>query len=187
MHKGELKRIPDYYTPMILGSEFQTKRSPRRMVFEFRDREISSGLLRYEGKAETLSGEIVQLRDNEEYLTCVNPFNRSVMFVSKLDGSYIGVCKEWKIPSRADFDGAMHDYGKVRGMYNEQIKRVNRLRGVPEIEERKARMAHNTEVMAGVSQADIRAITAEAETPRNYEGGEDSGTEGFGLEDFIGD
>ena len=189
MHKGELVKLPEWTIPQIVGIEYGKRRKPRNMVFEFEDREIEPyTLLRYEAKATDIEGNAVQLKDGVEYLTYVNPFNHGAMFVTKPDGGYIGVCKRWEIPSRADRDAINRDYGKIRGMYNEQIQRVNRLHGAPQLEERRARLENNAAVLAGITQADF----LEGERPK-LTGGKDAdaeayeGTEGFTLEDFQRD
>ena len=82
----------------------------------------------------------------------------------------------------------MRDYGKIRGMYNEQIQRVNRLHGVPHVLERAERMSQNEAVLAGITQADF----IEGERPlisdgRNADAEAYEGTEGFTLDDFQKD
>lgn len=154
------------------------------MVFEFKDAEIRPGLLRYHATAETLSGDTVQLRDNEEYLTFINPFNPSVMFVLGLNGSYIGVCREWVIPSRTDKDAVMRDYGKIQGMYSKEIQRVNRLKGVKQQQERNSRMLENTEILKDITQEDLLPDTTSEE--------EDStdalfATNGYSIDDLMRD
>lgn len=186
MHKAELVRLPEWAIPQIVGMEYGKRRRPRRMVFEFEDREIEpNALLRYEAKATDIEGREIQLKDGEEYLTYVNPFNHSRMFVTKIDGGYIGVCRRWEIPSRADRDSVMRDYGRIRGMYNEQIQRVNRLHGERQLGERENRMKLNTEVLSAITQADF----IEGERPRLSVGKDADaeayeGTEGFTLDDF---
>ena len=186
MHKAELVRLPEWAIPQIVGMEYGKRRKPRRMVFEFEDREIEpNALLRYEAKAIDIEGREIQLKDGEEYLTYVNPFNHSRMFVTKIDGGYIGVCRRWEIPSRADRDSVMRDYGRIRGMYNEQIQRVNRLHGERQLGERENRMKLNTEVLSAITQADF----IEGERPRLSVGKDADaeayeGTEGFTLDDF---
>lgn len=189
MHKGKLVKFPEWTIPQLVGIEYGRRRKPRHMVFEFEDREIEPNtLLRYDAKATDIEGKAIQLKDGVEYLTYVNPFNHGAMFVTNPDGGYIGVCKRWEIPSRADRDAINRDYGKIRGMYNEQIRRVNRLHGAPQLEERRARLENNTAVLAGITQADF----LEGERPKLM-GGKDAaaeayeGTEGFTLDDFQRD
>ncbi len=189
MHKAELVKLPEWTIPQIVGIEYGKRRKPRRMVFEFEDREIEpNALLRYEAMAVNADGMEIRLKDGEEYLTYVNPFNHDLMFVTKPDGGYIGACRRWEIPSRADREAVMRDYGKIRGMYNEQIQRVNRLHGVPHVLERAERMSQNEAVLAGITQADF----IEGERPlisdgRNADAEAYEGTEGFTLDDFQKD
>lgn len=184
MHKSKLVKLPEYLTPQIVGLDYATKRKPHRMVFEFKDAEIRPGLLRYHATAETLSGDTVQLRDNEEYLTFINPFNPSVMFVLGLNGSYIGVCREWVIPSRTDKDAVMRDYGKIQGMYTKEIQRVNRLKGAKQQQERNSRMLENTEILKGITQEDLLPETTSEEgdsTDALF------ATNGYSIDDLMGD
>ncbi len=184
--KCELVRLPEHLTPQIVGLEYASKRSPRRMVFEFRDREIEpNALLRYEAKAETPGGESVQLYDGDDYLTFVNPFNPARMFVLKPDGGYIGFCKRWAIPARSDRDAVLRDFGRIQGMYGEQIRRVNRLKGEPQIMERTDRSAHNAEILSAVGASKVLPCEADegGSAPFGFDDSEGLGTPTF--EDFI--
>ena len=156
MHAAELVRLPEYITPLILGVDYQTRRTPRRTVFEFEDREIAPNTrLRFDARARRLDGETVLLKDGREYLTCVNPFNPSKMFVSDLDGSFIGVCARWAVPARTDAEAVRRDMGKVSGMYNAALARVNRLAGNSAAAARTERQAHNAKILNSLTAADF--------------------------------
>lgn len=187
MHAAELVRLPEYITPLILGVDYQTRRTPRRTVFEFEDREIAPNTrLRFDARARKLDGETVLLKDGREYLTCVNPFNPSKMFVSDLDGSFIGVCARWTVPARTDAQAVLRDMGKVSGMYNAALARVNRLAGNSAAAARTERQAYNAKILNSLTAADFLPQEDEDAGARtNAEDGAFAGSRGFSLTDFM--
>ena len=86
--KGVLKPVPDYLSPLILGSELCcTARVTGNMQFVYRDPNIGSRLT----VAAIAGGKL--LTRGAEYRVWVNPLDGGKAYVCDLQGRYIGVAK----------------------------------------------------------------------------------------------
>ena len=152
--RDELVRLPGWCVPQILGLDNARERKirPDHMI-EFQDRDISPSIHRYDAIAVRADGEREQLRPGDTYLTHVNPFDPSRLFISATGsktGAYIGVCKRVESICRSDTDALVRQVGRSRKREAELLRPVAR-RGA-DIMRREIEIAkNNTRVLSGAA------------------------------------
>lgn len=159
---ADLIRLPGHGVCAILGSDLAEERKVDRDRFEFRDKEVGPGMLRYEAVAVTPYGERISLRHGETYETFVNPFASETLFVRRADGSYIGECRQIGKPCRADVEAVQRRCGEVAAREAELLAPI-RVRHLEEGREKARRHAHNVAVLGGkpVTMAERMAAIAD--------------------------
>lgn len=153
--KDKLVKLPTYCVPGILGDDLAVERKlGDNGLFEFEDRELCTDELRYLGKVTRPDGREEYLKDDETYLTFVNPFDLSQLFVVGSKKQFIGVCPRWEKVSRADTDALHRAMGAAAKQLAERLAPVAK-RGKEITMRRLADTQHNLNVLEG------KPITAE--------------------------
>ena len=171
--RGKLVKLPSYCVPGILGDDLAVERKlGDNGLFEFQDRELCIDELRYLGKVIRPDGREEYLKDGETYLTFVNPFDLSQLFVVGSKKQFIGVCPRWNKVSRADTDALHRAMGAAAKELNERLVPVAK-RGKEITERRLADTRHNLNVLEGKPiTAEEKAAAKEERDRRKKETGE---------------
>ena len=96
--RAELRRAPGYWIPLLLPPEMGTEREvSERHLIEFEDQQIGPGPLRY----------LAQIADRPlapgaKYLTYVNPWSPTELYLTDAQGCFVGSCPRWTAPCKSD-------------------------------------------------------------------------------------
>lgn len=145
--RADLQRIPAFVVSDILGPDLARERACRDSYFTFTDAELSPEPLIYESRIETIDGHQVELKP-DTYLTWVNPFDLSQMFVGDARGRTLGVSLRVQRCSPANQESLHHAFGRRNHRLAEQLQPI-RERHAQITREATARDAHNARVLAG--------------------------------------
>ncbi len=102
-----LIRLPAHGVALILGNDLGVERGVRSGMFEFQDQEAGPGIFRYLAQVQRQDGSQQMLREGERYLTILNPFEPSFLYVCNARGGYLGAAPRWESVSRGDAE-ALH-------------------------------------------------------------------------------
>ncbi len=142
--KGELERVPEYFSPMILGSELCVVAKVRdSMEFRYKDPNTGADLK----IAAVAGGEL--LKRGVEYRVWVNPLDGDKAYVCDLEGRYIGTAKVMQaVRADATPEELAEQLGLRQRVLAEEMKRV-----APVVKRRQAaalaRAGHNIAVLSG--------------------------------------
>ena len=142
--KGELERVPEYFSPMILGSELCVVAKVRdSMEFRYKDPNTGADLK----IAAVAGGEL--LKRGAEYRVWVNPLDGDKAYVCDLEGRYIGTAKVMQaVRADATPEELAEQLGLRQRVLAEEMKRV-----APVVKRRQAaalaRAGHNIAVLSG--------------------------------------
>lgn len=148
--RRDLVRLPLYYAPLILGPQNGSERPVgKNHLIEFEDRELGPATYRYNAaELLTTDGRVENLKPGETYLTHVVPFNPQILFISKPDGAFLGVCKAWETVRKDDTEALHRAMGAAAHMEKELLASLAK-RGAKLTRERIDAAKNNASVMAG--------------------------------------
>ncbi len=150
--QANLVRLPGYLVPQIIGPNLGIERKVDRAgVFEFQDRELGPGTFRYLARAKTPDGAELDLAPGESFLTFCNPFDPGLLYVCKAGagrGAYLGACRRWEAPCRADVEAVRRQMGAAA---HEEARLLApfQARHTQELRQRAADARWNRDVLAG--------------------------------------
>lgn len=124
-HRAGLERLPASAVGEILGQSFAVERNCADCYFEFEDSDLHSESLVYEGRIKTPAGNEIELK-SDKYLTLVNPFDLSVMFVYDAAYRYLGFARRVMRPSRADDEAVKRQLGRQKERLADRLAPLKR-------------------------------------------------------------
>lgn len=147
--RGRLVRLGGHCIPGILGEAAAVERRVQAdHMFEFEDRELSAGALRFAALAVDPEGREIVLPPGEAFRTWCNPFDPSVLHVADERGRYVGECAAWGRPTRSDVEGVRRQMGKAAHLEATLLAPV-RARGQALARAKTEMHKHNAAVLAG--------------------------------------
>lgn len=156
--KGQrsLARLPLHCVPGILGPQNGAERRVgSNGLFEFEDRLAGPSEFRYLAQATDPEGNLRTLQEGETYLTHLNPFDPSLLFVSDAKGQYLGACSRWEKIARSDVDALHRQMGAARKLEAQRLAPLA-ARGAEITRQRIADARHNAGILVGESSPRLR-------------------------------
>lgn len=141
--KGALEKVPEYFAPMILGSELCVVAKVRdTMEFRYKDPNTGANL-----KIAAVAGDTL-LKRGVEYRVWVNPLDGDKAYVCDLQGRWIGVAKVMQaVRADASPEELAEQLGLRQKVLGEEMRRL-----APVVKRRQAaalrRAGHNIAVLA---------------------------------------
>lgn len=146
----DLERLPHCFAPLILGRDNGVERRvTRQHLFEFEDRDLGPATYRYTAEMLTQEGRTEILKPGNTYLTHVIPFNPQILYISRPDGAFLGVCRAWETV-RKDATEALHRQMGAAARLEKKLLAPIARRGADLVRERIAAAQNNAAVLAGV-------------------------------------
>ena len=150
--KERFARLPGLVVPQILGEDLAAERKVgKNGLIEFEDRELGYEVFRYLAAVRSPDGAITRMAEGEKVLAFVNPFDPEEMHVCRAGtgkGAYMGVCKRWNTPCKADTEAVHQLMGAAAHEEKEMLAGLNaRASGL--VAARNDDEKHNQLVLAG--------------------------------------
>jgi hypothetical protein len=147
--QGDLVRLPKHCLFLICGADLGVVREcPPTDQIVFESQSVEPGPMIYETRYTDLEGREIRLEEGEEYRWLINPFDARQMFVGRLDGGYLGMCRRCDRPSKVDIQGLEQEFKTASKREAEAAREaiaINRRL----IEQRIEDARHNAAVLAG--------------------------------------
>jgi hypothetical protein len=164
--RSELVRAPGYWIALILPPEYGVERKAGdNHLFEFEDQEISPNPMRYLAQ---IDGRF--LSPHESYLTYVNPFNPSELYICDARQRYLGACPAWQTLTKGDLEAIHEQCGRAAKIESALLLPVARA-GAAIARQRAEDARHNAAVLANspAAPADEAARTAAKQQATDFE------------------
>jgi hypothetical protein len=194
--RSALVKIGAWGLPDIIGADLAVERRVKENgCFEFEDREICPGRLRYLARAMNAQGHEILLKDGETYQTFCNPFDLRELVVCDAKGGFLGVCKRLENTCRNDLEGLKRAMGAAAHAEKVRLDPY-RARHAGEVEAKQADEEHNALVLAGAAmlpaekrreriEQETEFDLADAASARKAEGGNLKDEQEFSAEDIA--
>ena len=166
--RHELVRLPDCALPDILGRELaDTPKVTKDLQLVVRDADIPNRIHRFSAVITDQHGRKIALIRGERYLVHISPFGDNIAYVSKPDGSFLGIAPGMQAACRNDIEAIQHLLGIQRQALSVELKNVAPF-GAARLAERFEDTEHNLNVMraAHLEHQESRSLIADAETAR---------------------
>lgn len=169
--RAGLSKIPAWVVADLLGEDCAVERSCAGSYFVFEDSDLSPEPVRYEARVVTPEGRERELPAGK-YMTFVNPFDISMLFVHDARGRHIGVAPRVMRVCRGDAEALKQRWGHNHRRLAELLTPI-RARHADLTREAAERDAHNAALLSDKPITDEEKKRARALRAMN------DGTEGF--------
>jgi hypothetical protein len=152
--QSELRPLPLFKLPELLGPDLARELSVHAGVFEFEDQELDSDPLRF------MAVDPRKGRLDGKFTCYINPFNLSHLVACDSHNRVMGICARIIPPSRNDIEGIKRQMGNARAWEASALAELN-ARHIDGARASVARRAHN----AGVIERAARIQSTKSAEP----------------------
>jgi len=159
---ADLKRVAPQYWAELMGIEHGREVTvSRQSMFEFRDPQLSPEPLYFLAAAHGR-----HFPAGETYLGFVNPFDSSVMQITRANGSHVAIVEAWDLPTKGDTEAVKRSMGR-QAQWERERRDLMQSRHHLEAHGRAELVAHNAAVRSVRTTA---AERARARVLREFDG-----------------